>query len=108
MWGALNADPGTPQGKSCVEGEVDIELLADVTAPSPRQKGPHCMPSAGKQHHFQQSSSTTPVFQSSIPEGSVLLKFNDSLQVISLSILSFFQESQRESRIYFCLKGYGH
>lgn len=45
MWGALNADPGTPQGKSCVEGEVDTELLADVTAPPQGRKAlTACLP----------------------------------------------------------------
>lgn len=33
---------GHQQGKSCVEGEVDTEQLADVTAPPPRHRGPRC------------------------------------------------------------------
>lgn len=33
---------GHQQGKPCVEGEVDPEQLADVTAPPPKHTGPHC------------------------------------------------------------------
>lgn len=79
---------GHQQGKPCVEGEVDTEQLADVTAPPPRHTGPHCTLESNT--IFQQSSSPTCVFQSSFPEGSVLLKLNDSLQTTSLSTLSFF------------------